>query len=107
MTGQAAESEARAAKMIIEGELMPQELQIDVINAVTKNMKDGTEDDKEFKRRLDLADRLLKERQIANDEEKRTNGEPRENAQRGTPANVEQIANLATQNSQALQGIQQ
>jgi len=106
LNGQAAESEARAAKMIIEGELMPQELQIDVINAVTKNMKDGTEDDKEFKRRLDLADRLLKERQIANDE-RRTNSEPRENAQRGTPANVEQIANLATQNPQALQGIQQ
>ena len=61
----------------------------------------------EFKRRLDLADRLLKERQIANEEQRRTNGEPRENAQRGTPANVEQIANLATQNPQALQGIQQ
>ena len=107
LNGQAAESQARAAKMIVESELMPQELQIDVINAVSKNMKDGNEDDKEFKRRLDLADRLLKERQIANEEQRRTNGEPRENAQRGTPANVEQIANLATQNPQALQGIQQ
>ena len=106
LNGQAAESQARAAKMIVESELMPQELQIDVINAVSKNMKDGNEDDKEFKRRLDLADRLLKERQIANDEQRRTNGEPRENAQRGAPANVEQIANLATQNPQALQGIQ-
>ncbi len=107
LNGQAAESQARAAKMVIETELMPQELQIDVINAVTKNMKDGTEDDKEFKRRLELADRLLKERQIINDEQRRANSAPREDAQRRAPANIEQIANLATQNSPALQGIQQ
>ena len=80
LNGQAAESQARAAKMIVESELMPQELQIDVINAVSKNMKDGNEDDKEFKRRLDLADRLLKERQLNNDEQRRANTAPRENA---------------------------
>jgi hypothetical protein len=84
---------------------LPQELQIDVINAVTKNMKEGNEDDKEFKRRLDLADRLLKERQIANDQQRKASSAPRENAQRRAPANIEQIANLATQNPQALQGI--
>ena len=105
LNGQAAESEARATKMLIESELLPQELQIDVINAVTKNMKEGNEDDKEFKRRLDLADRLLKERQIANDEQRKASSAPRENAQRGAPANIEQIANLATQNPQALQGV--
>ena len=33
---------------------MPQELQIDVINAVTKNMKEGNEDDKEFKEKLEV-----------------------------------------------------
>lgn len=107
LNGQAAESEARATKMLIESELLPQELQIDVINAVTKNMKEGNEDDKEFKRRLDLADRLLKERQLNNDEQRRANTAPRENAQARAPANVEQIANLATQNPQALQGIRQ
>ena len=105
LNGQAAESEARAVKMAVETELMPQELQIDVINAVTKNMKEGNEDDKEFKRRLDLADRLLKERQIANDQQRKASSAPREDAQRGAPANIEQIANLATQNPQALQGI--
>ena len=105
LNGQAAESEARATKMLIESELLPQELQIDVINAVTKNMKEGNEDDKEFKRRLDLADRLLKERQIANAEQRKASSAPRENAQRGAPANIEQIANLATQNPQALQGV--
>jgi formaldehyde-activating enzyme involved in methanogenesis len=107
LNGQAAESEARAVKMSVETELMPQELQIDVINAVTKNMKEGNEDDKEFKRRLDLADRLLAERKINNDQQKRGSSAPREDAQRGAPANIEQIANLARQNPQALQGIQQ
>ena len=68
--------------MLIESELLPQELQIDVINAVTKNMKEGNEDDKEFKRRLDLADRLLKERQIANDEQRKASNAPKENAQK-------------------------
>ena len=106
LNGQAAESEARANKMAVETELMPQELQIDVINAVTKNMKEGNEDDKEFKRRLDLADRLLKERAI-NAQQKGSGNTSGENAQGGAPANIEQIANFARQNPQALQGVQQ
>ena len=106
LNGQAAESEARANKMAVETELMPQELQIDVINAVTKNMKEGNEDDKEFKRRLDLADRLLKERAI-NAQQKGSDNTSGENAQGGAPANIEQIANFARQNPQALQGVQQ
>ena len=106
LNGQAAESEARANKMAVEAELMPQELQIDVINAVTKNMKEGNEDDKEFKRRLDLADRLLKERAI-NAQQKGSDNTSGENAQGGAPANIEQIANFARQNPQALQGVQQ
>ena len=105
LNGQAAESEARANKMAVETELMPQELQIDVINAVTKNMKEGDEDDKEFKRRLDLADRLLKERAI-NAQQRAANRSSPENAPRGAPANIEQIANLARQNPPALQGAQ-
>ncbi|BCV03759.1 MAG: hypothetical protein CM15mV72_530 [uncultured marine virus] len=92
--------------MAVEAELMPQELQIDVINAVTKNMKEGNEDDKEFKRRLDLADRLLKERAI-NAQQKGSDNTSGENAQGGAPANIEQIANFARQNPQALQGVQQ
>ena len=106
LNGQAAESQARANKMAVETELMPQELQIDVINAVTKNMKEGNEDDKEFKRRLDLADRLLKERAI-NAQQKGSGNTSGENAQGGAPANIEQIANFARQNPQALQGVQQ
>ena len=64
LSGQAAESQARAQKLAIEAQLAPQELQIDVVNAVTRNLKEGNEDDKEFERRLKVADRLLKETEL-------------------------------------------
>ncbi len=64
MQGQAAESQARAAKLSVESQLAPQELEIDRINAITKNLKEGDQDDKEFERRLKVADRLLKEKEL-------------------------------------------
>jgi len=64
LNGQAAESQARAQKLTVETQLMPQELEIDVLNAVTKNLKEGDADDKEFDRRLKVADRYLKELEI-------------------------------------------
>jgi len=64
LNGQAAESQARAQKLAVESQLAPQELQIDVVNAVTRNLREGSEDDKEFERRLKVADRLLKESEI-------------------------------------------
>jgi len=64
LNGQAAESQARAQKLAVEAQLAPQELQIDVVNAVTRNLKEGNEDDKEFDRRLKVADRLLKESEL-------------------------------------------
>jgi hypothetical protein len=64
LNGQAAESQARAQKLTVETQLMPQELEIDVLNAVTKNIKEGDADDKEFDRRLKVADRYLKELEI-------------------------------------------
>ena len=87
LNGQAAESQARAAKIAVETQIAPQELEIDRIQAVTKNLQAGDADDKEFERRLKVADRLLKERQLegkskdAND----TNGnqQPAEPDQRG------------------------
>ena len=60
--GQAAESQARAAKYMIEAELAPQELEIDKIEAITRNLAAGDEDDKEFERRLKIADLALKEK---------------------------------------------
>jgi hypothetical protein len=64
LNGQAAESQARAGKLAVESQIAPQELQIDLVNAVTKNLKEGDQEDKEFERRLKVADRLLKERQL-------------------------------------------
>jgi len=64
LNGQAAESQARAAKIAVETEIAPQELEIDRIQAVTKNLQVGDADDKEFDRRLKIADRLLKEREM-------------------------------------------
>lgn len=66
LQGQAAESQARAGKYAIETQLAPQELEIDKIEAITKNLKEGDEDDKEFERRLKIADIALKERNLNN-----------------------------------------
>ena len=64
LNAQAAESEARAGKLSVETQLAPQELQIDKINALTRNLQVGDSDDKEFERRLKVADSLLKESEI-------------------------------------------
>ena len=48
LASQAAESKSRAQKMAMETQLMPSELEIDRIKAVTTNIRKGTEDDKEF-----------------------------------------------------------
>jgi hypothetical protein len=64
LQAQAAESQARAAKYAVETQLLPEELQIEKIEAITRNLKEGDQEDKEFERRLKVADALLKERQL-------------------------------------------
>jgi hypothetical protein len=64
LAAQAAESQARAQKYAIETQLAPEELQIEKINAITRNLQTGDQEDKEFERRLKVADALLKENQI-------------------------------------------
>jgi len=64
LQAQAAESQARAQKYAIETQLAPEELQIEKINAITRNLQAGDEEDKEFERRLKVADALLKEKAI-------------------------------------------
>jgi len=64
LAAQAAESQARAAKYAMETQLAPEELQIEKIEAITRNLKEGDQEDKEFERRLKVADRLLKENQL-------------------------------------------
>jgi hypothetical protein len=64
LSAQAQESTARASKLVAEAQVVPQELEIDKINAITRNLKEGNAEDKEFERRMRVADTLLKERQI-------------------------------------------
>ena len=65
LQGQAMESQARAQKLSVEAVAVPEELEIDRIKAVTTNLDAGDDDDKEFARRLQIADKLLKEREVA------------------------------------------
>jgi hypothetical protein len=65
LNGQAQESAARAQKLGMEAQAIPQELEIDRIKAVTTNLKAGDADDKEFQKRLEISKQLLKEREIA------------------------------------------
>ena len=63
LSAQAQESQARAAKLAAEAAVVPQELEIDKINAITRNLREGDAEDKEFERRMKVADTLLKEKQ--------------------------------------------
>jgi len=64
LEAQAEESKMRAHKLHEEALVVPQELEISRIKAITTNLKDGEQDDREFERRLKVADRLLKEKEI-------------------------------------------
>ena len=81
LAAQAQESAARATKLAAEAQAVPQELEIDKINAITRNLKEGDAEDKEFERRMRVAETLLKEKQI----EGKTNA----NGPRTTPAPAE------------------
>ena len=92
---QAAESQARAQKYQIDAQLAPEEMQIQKINAITRNLQAGDEEDKEFERRLKVANSLLKEKEIEgksrNDNDTNRNGTvPRPN-QQGVQGSVRQI----------------
>ena len=82
LSAQAQESAARAQKLAAEAAVVPQELEIDRINAVTRNLREGNEDDREFERRMKVADALLKEKQIQ--------GKENANRQR-TPNDIQQV----------------
>jgi len=64
LNGQAAESQARASKIVQETKAIPVELENDRIKAVATNLKAGTEDDKEFERRMKVTEKLLEERRL-------------------------------------------
>jgi hypothetical protein len=95
LSAQAAESQARAAKYAIEAQLAPEELQIEKIEAITRNLKEGDQEDKEFERRLKVADRLLKESQLTgkstNDNDASRNDQVSRPNQPSIPRPVRQI----------------
>jgi hypothetical protein len=64
LSAQAQESQARAQKLAAEAMVVPQELEIDKINAITRNLKEGDAEDKEFERRMRVAETLLKDKAI-------------------------------------------
>lgn len=64
LNGQGAESQARAAKIAAETKAIPVELEIDQMKAVTSNLQAGDKDDKEFERRLKVADSRMKEQKL-------------------------------------------
>ena len=100
LSAQAQESQARAAKLAAEAQAVPMELEIDRINAVTRNLKEGDAEDKEFERRMKVADTLLKERQIegkTNANRPRTETPPAESQQRIS-------GNIPTNNGTGTQG---
>jgi len=79
LQGQGEESKARAIKLMVEAQAVPVELELDKIKAVTANLDDGVSDDKEFERRLQLADRILKDRELEL-KYNQTQGQPNGNA---------------------------
>ena len=87
LQGQAQESMARAQKIGVEAQIMPQELEIDKLKAITTNIRQGEEDDKEFERRLKIADTLLKERDL---DIKEKNVQLQGNRQNGNAAAAQQ-----------------
>jgi hypothetical protein len=99
LTGQAQESQARANKLVAEAQAVPVELEISRIEAITRNLKEGDQEDKEFERRLKVADRLLKEKQIegkqnANDTNR--NEQPSRPSQQGFQGSIGQIGNIGS-----------
>jgi hypothetical protein len=82
LNAQAQESNARATKLAAEAAVVPQELEIDRINAITRNLKEGDQDDKEFERRMRVAETLLREREVAAKEQGNVQVEQRANETR-------------------------
>ena len=82
LAAQAQESNARATKLAAEAAVVPQELEIDKINAITRNLKEGDQDDREFERRMRVAETMLKEREVKAREKGTQQVEKRDNETR-------------------------
>jgi len=65
---QAVDAMSRARKNAAETGLLAYEAETDRLKVLTTNLEPGDQDEKEFERRVKLAELLLKERSIASDE---------------------------------------
>ncbi len=79
LMAQAEESKARAFKYQQEAAAIPMETEIERIDAITRNLKPGEAEDREFERRLKVADRVLKNKDL-NIEAARVNSQRSNNA---------------------------
>ena len=68
LEAQALESQARAAKVQLETELLPMEAETDRLKVLTTNINDVDVDEKEFLQRAKVAELVLKEREIESKE---------------------------------------
>jgi len=92
LQAQAQESAARAQKLAMEAQSIPMELEIDKMRVATMNLKNGTEDDREFERRLRIADIALKEKQLETKVKGATNNGNNSNpVQQGLRGNQQQL----------------
>ena len=64
LMAQAQDYQAKAGKASQETQLMPYELEIEKIKAASNNLEQGIDDDVEFKRRLQIAELHLKEKDM-------------------------------------------
>ena len=67
---QSEESRARAHKYTEEAKVVPMEAEIKKIDAITKNLQPGAEDDNEFSKRIKIAEIALKEKGLNLQEKK-------------------------------------
>jgi hypothetical protein len=110
LNAQADESAARAQKLVAEAQAVPIELEIDRINAVTRNLKEGDAEDKEFERRMKLAETLIKEKQVESktnvDRPRVTNDIPEIQRPVGAVESGNQGLEIPTQPAEPEQGVE-
>jgi len=98
LKAQAAESMARAGKIKAEADAVPKELEIKKMKAITTNLQVGTADDKEFERRLKIADLKLKQKDLKVKEQSVANQASSMQAQpQSSPAENELMRRLSPQ----------
>ena len=69
LESQAQKDQAAAQKTMAEAQAIPEKLRIDLIKASTTNLNEGSDDEKEFEKRIRVAELMLQEKKIDNEKE--------------------------------------